>query len=203
MEDYLEQDLLGDGSALLYLRDGFLGAQETLFDSSWSAFKYRVQHVTRFFDGTLLGAPRVSLLQRVQRQLARLEVILPAGTTLFRARVAPCNEFLPPEHDGCAREVGPAPARKSRGNRMSPPGISYTYLSFDTQTALEEVRRGDADGYWVGQFVTRRPLTIVDLSFTPGRASQSIFDPKYDHQFRLLAPSLRELSCAGCAFRRL
>jgi len=193
-KDYLDHDLLGDSGALLYPRDGFLGAQETLFASSWTAFKYRVQHVARFFDGPGLGAPRTALLQRVQRHLTKLEVVLPAGTRLFRVRPISDEQQLPRDPSDQARDVGPAPARRSKGNRMSPPGISYTYLCFDPETALDEVRNRGATRYWMGTFVTCKALTIVDLSFTSGRKPQSIFDPKYDHPYRLLAPTLRDFA---------
>lgn len=194
MKDLLEPDPLGDWSASLYLRDGILGAQDSLFDSSWLAFKYRVQHVARFFDGQGLGAPRHSLLKRVQDQLWKLQVVLPQGTHLFRARPVWGDVPLPHVHSERLREIGPAPLRMSRGSRMSPPGISYTYLSIDAETALSEVSRAGTSKYWVGEFTTRSELTIVDLSFTAGHKSQSIFDPLYDHRHRLLYPALSDFA---------
>jgi len=191
MMDLLELDPFGDPETPLFLRDGFFGAQDSQFDSSWEAFKFQVQHVARFFDGSALGAPREVLLDRVRKQLKKLELALPAGTRLFRARGVPGDAPLPSAPTEQARELGPAPVRQSKNGRMNPPGISYTYLSFEPDTALAEVRSSGDEKCWVGEFVTRVALTIVDLSFTTGKKLSSIFDPEYDHEHRLLLPSLR------------
>lgn len=191
MKDLLEPDPFGDPQTRLFLTNAFFGAQDSRFDSSWEAFKFQVQHVARFFDGSALGAPREELLDRVHKQLQKLELSLPAGTHLFRARIAPKNASLPSAPIEQARELGPAPVRKSKAGRMNPPGISYTYLSMEPETALAELRSTGIDTCWVGEFVTKIPLTIVDLSFTNGMKPLSIFDPGYDHEHRLLLPSLR------------
>jgi hypothetical protein len=74
---------------------------------------------------------------------------------------------------------------------MNPSGISYTYASLEPETALAEVRAGGGEKCWVGEFATKVPLRIVDLSLTSGKKPSSIFDPDYDHEHRLLFPSLR------------
>jgi len=85
--------------------------------------------------------------------------------------------------------MGPAPARKSKGNRMSPPGISYTYLSEDRETASLEVQHDIPSPVWIVEFTTKKPLRLVDLT-GKSLAIPSIFDPLYDHERRLLVPTL-------------
>jgi hypothetical protein len=91
-----------------------------------------------------------------------LFVVLPAGTSLFRARRQPKDEVY-----ATAGTLGPPPVEHAiQTNRMSPPGVVMTYVSDDVETALAEtaVKSGR---YAIGEFLTERDALILDLSRLP------------------------------------
>jgi len=99
---------------------------------------------------------------------------VPTGKSLFRAR---------PKEKGKpfllnAKELGAAPSKVSRAGRMNPAGISYMYLAFEQETAVEEVRQGELSlPVAIGQFETQRELLILDLTNPPKKPS--IFDVQH------------------------
>lgn len=67
---------------------------------------------------------------------------------------------------------------------MSPPGISYVYVSKDPATCIAEIKPNVGSEVWLAKFVTQRCLRILDLTMVPRVHLPSIFDPAYDHQLR-------------------
>jgi hypothetical protein len=64
---------------------------------------------------------------------------------------------------------------------MSPSGISYMYLSDEPETCLAEIKPDVGTRTWLGQFLTKRDLTILDLVVVQAQYPDSIFSPDYDH----------------------
>jgi hypothetical protein len=98
---------------------------------------------------------------------------LPAGTTLYRARVDNPEKVF-----RTATELG-TPSREATlfSNRMSPAGIPMFYGAFKDSTAIDETydpKRGRNVVITVGEFQTARKLPIVDLTRMP--STPSIFD---------------------------
>ena len=99
-----------------------------------------------------------------------LATVLPAGTRLFRAR-----EHGPDERFDGPRELGSSPPTVAKTNRMSAAGISAFYGASTRGCAVAEVRAYAPDGHMtVAEFVTDRPLPIVDLVDLPD--VPSLFD---------------------------
>lgn len=100
---------------------------------------------------------------------------LKKGTRIWRARVHERGET-----PRTALDLGPLPRDKvdlSKSNRMSPAGIPMFYGAFDKETAIKETH-DDAIGkpvkITVGEFITARDLTVLDLSALP--EIPSLFD---------------------------
>lgn len=77
--------------------------------------------------------------------------------------------------------MGPPPAIYAKTNRMSPAGIPYLYLASDQETTLKECRIDSGEEAIIAEFISKTELQILDLSTNKYFASDSIFDPKYDH----------------------
>jgi hypothetical protein len=67
---------------------------------------------------------------------------------------------------------------------MSPPGISYLYLSDDADTAVAEIRPNVEWQLWIAQFVLTKPVKVFDCTKVPEVKVCRIFDPQYDHERR-------------------
>lgn len=176
-----EYDWLDGGSALIVLRGEFAGSEGTHYQSSWNSFRASVKYHARFFDlpefetrEALLG-PIVDFFPKIERQLR-------VGTSLYRARIAKGN--LPVEAWLKQKELGPPPVGDSKHSRMSPPGISYAYLSKEADTCIAEIKPNVGDEVWLAKFVTKKKLKIIDLTLVPRVRVPSIFNPNYDHNLR-------------------
>src|SRR5690606_13070626 len=77
---------------------------------------------------------------------------------------------------------GPPPLGAAKQtNRMSPPGVSAMYASFDSATALAEMPLPTReDRVWVGVFRTTRDAILVDLSRMPALPGRFAFDGRAD-----------------------
>lgn len=144
----------------------------------WDDFTYVVKHVNRFFD---IGSDRTreAMLGEFKEIFEIMEVKLPAGTLIWRARSNPKNPVDTPEAQ--RNECGPPPRHLSKPLRMNPAGISYFYGSDDLATCLAEIRPKPNDQIVYGQFSTLKPLRILDLSEVVLIGARSIFDPEYNH----------------------
>ena len=60
--------------------------------------------------------------------------------------------------------MGAPPAHKTTEGRVNPRGISYLYLATNLKTAVAEIRPWIDAKISVGEFVTVRPLTIIDCT---------------------------------------
>lgn len=153
----------------------------------WQSFSRFIIHTARFVFYKAVNASYdrdqhdemnpVDILEALGRVVQDLNLIdtVPAGTTIYRARIVSQNEFL-----RTAKDLGPPPSHLANlANRMSPVGIPMFYGAFDVETAIREIYTPggeSAEKGALGEFSAVRDLRIVDLSesfFIP-----SLFDPK-------------------------
>jgi hypothetical protein len=172
-------DPLDGGSTLLVLRDEFYGLDSNKYVYSWNAFKHSVKHHARFFDLGQIEDKRDAILAPVLLLLDEQRITLPAETTLRRAREAGLD--LPKTPKEIQNELGPPPLDKAKHSRMSPSGISYCYLSDKPETCLSEIKPDVGTRIWLGRFLTKIDLNILDLVDVQAQYPDSIFSPDYDH----------------------
>ena len=87
---------------------------------------------------------------------------LPAKTPLFRAQIGYDDDHDEPVAFGKERMY---PRRgRAREGRLNPSGISYLYLAFDRDTAINEMRPWVGASISLGVFVVLRDLRIVDCT---------------------------------------
>lgn len=152
----------------------------------WSAFcKYvkssrRYTFLTPAEDPTLGGGdiPRHAVPAAVVTavQYAGLEVVSPAGTTWWGARVHPAGESY-----SAAKDIGTPAATFARDNRMTPKGIGAFYGASTLEGARSEVAgyaRPDHDAT-IGRFTQLTKLNLIDLRDLP--AVPSLFDEPARH----------------------
>lgn len=174
-----DYDDLDGGLALLVLKDSYFGPDENKYEYSWNTFRYMVKHYARFFDFEEAFFNRAQLLEPIWELFEDMTQNLPAGSSLWRARVAENNE-RPKQADKIRKELGPPPLGKANNNRMSPAGISYIYLSGSEDTCIAEVKPNVGQGVWLGNFVTKKDLKLLDLTKIPAYAPDNIFSRDYE-----------------------
>lgn len=114
--------------------------------------------------------------ERLQEALRLVERSLSEGQEAFRARrdykeADPVPSFTIPPSEGepqplpAEEMTAPAPEKTlPGGGRINPPGISFLYLAFDSDTAVAEVRPPKGDLVTVARFQTVRDLRVADLT---------------------------------------
>lgn len=161
--------------------------QQNAYQGAWDYFKGVVMHEYRFFDppspvhpGTLgwHRDTREEILQPVSELFPQLLRTLEPGTALWRAR--PAGPQMPSTPKEAQTALGPPPRDKAGHSRMNPAGIPYFYLGSDAVTCVAEVRPDVGAAVWLGEFVLRVPLRILDLTANVGYERKSIFDSSYD-----------------------
>lgn len=145
------------------------------FTLAWEKFRQEARHFARFFD--MQGHGRRAPLDELAPWLNQLSRELPVGSVLWRCRIL--SEFASTDKDDVAFKIGPAPLHVVKNNRMSPAGISYTYLAEDDETAIAEIRPNVGDHVWSCSFATKKALRVVDLSDVRAFKAPSIFDPTF------------------------
>jgi hypothetical protein len=164
---------------------------------SWDLFCSQVKHRRRYFfiekeakpgdddeERDLVGP--ADMLRRIVSGCIRSGLVkpLPAGTKLYRAhREEKYRVFSSP------RDYGAPPPERARQNRMSPAGISMTYLAEDVDTAVAETAVTEDDTFKVGQFKLLKEATVMDLTALP--EIPSIFDADRETE-RQMAIFLRQ-----------
>lgn len=187
------QDDLLDGRSFSRLMPKGAGAGRDKYTSSWESFKYHARHYSRFFDFGGSGVFREEILEPVGEALSDMEAMQPAGLPLWRSRVMQGQGIHGKSREILAAELGPAPLRLSANNRMSPAGISYTYLAEDKETCIAEIRPHVGDYVWAGEFRTTRELRILDLGAIRGK-TRSIFAPGFRPEMKRIPSFLEAFS---------
>ena len=138
-----EEDLYGDiYEDRFVLSNDLSGVYNIGAYYTWDQFKFSIKHYNRFFDINACVS-RMKLLDALYLFMEEYVSVIPAGTTLYRARkVWDSIDF---ESLVINKEMSPAPPKYAQVNRMSPAGISYLYLASSEETACAECRYKDAD----------------------------------------------------------
>lgn len=168
-------DLFEGGDALIVLKDELFAADENEFQFSWDIFKFRIMHNYRFHRYEQLEILNVLFEPNI--------TYLDSGFELWRARITSRKDFCI-SINKIKDYIGPAPQNRAGNNRMSPPGISYTYLGSDLNTCIAEIRPSVGEYIMGGKFITRKKLKILDLCSLNHIRRNSIFSPNYDHDLR-------------------
>jgi len=189
-------DYFDNGAALLVLKNKYFGVESNRFISNWDRFKYQCKHYGRYFDFGFEVETRESLLGTLSKILSHEELKseLKKGNQIWRARVlSEDDKFsfdeLPKKMQ---KEIGPPPNQNVKNNRMSPAGISYTYVSEKPETCIIEVRPNYGSEMLVGKFEIIKDLKLLDLTLIPYYRVKSIFNPEYDHDMRWAANFLEQ-----------
>lgn len=107
---------------------------------------------------------------------------LPAGTQLFRARVAHSDEDIKAFITAPFEKVGPPAKELARSGRMNAEGVPVLYGAFDVATCIAEMRPSLAGELGVIELRTAVPLRVLDFSrLESARGDElSYFQPDYE-----------------------
>lgn len=122
---------------------------------TWERLNYLVQHNNRFFEDH--NNNRSDCLSKIIDRMCCYEEIIPKGTILYRVRKV--NNYLDgvfSNHMLALKEISPPPCEYTKSYRMSPRGISYTYLSTDIKTCLKECSVKVKNIVFIGTFETKK-----------------------------------------------
>lgn len=174
------EDIYSDIDSSEWVVKGDLyGSEQTRIYHAWEGFKHVVKHYSRFFYPDEYDI-RKDLLEQLEPYIYDFINDVSPGTLFYRVR--PVDDSIK-DFDAINpyKDMGPPPAQKAKTNRMSPAGIPYLYLSTDIDTAIAECRLKTRDKAIVAEFYSLDELQILDISENKNFASDSIFDPDYDH----------------------
>lgn len=158
-------------------KNDLYGVESTREYSMWEEFKHLCKYYNRYFDIGEGNTYREELLSKLGNIFKLMSDEIGANTVLFRAR----KHKIELENIDWHREISPAPAKYAVNNRMSPAGISYTYLASHIGTALKEIRATNGENVIIGEFHTKFNLNIVDLTKKIKIKPKSIFSKDYNH----------------------
>jgi len=134
--------------------DEFYGADQELSDKlkkQWNEFCEEIAHRNRFFPLKKLDNDLLSEI------LTFSESIIAAGESFFRARLTQDRKKQSPE------EMGKPPIERATEGRANPQGISYLYLSSNSDTAISEKRPQLKESITVGEFKVNDKINVIDL----------------------------------------
>lgn len=158
-------------------KNDLFGVESTLEYSSWGKFKHLCKYYNRYFDVGTGNTHREDLLNKLGDLFQLMGGKLEVDTILFRARKYEMND----KNANWYREISPAPAKYAVNNRMSPAGISYTYLATHIETTLKEIRTNKGDHVLIGELQPIFELDILDLTKKIEIKTKSIFKKDYNH----------------------
>ncbi|MHB1183220.1 MAG: RES family NAD+ phosphorylase [Desulfobulbia bacterium] len=173
---------------------------------SWSNFASLVKHRQRFFFSTPESGyqfpwvlPQQEMFEKIKTMVDDYDLVRrwPGEDEegfLYRARkweYDPASQIAslkkkngikwPPD----SKDFGPPPENKAGAQRMSPAGISYTYLAMERATALAEVVRRPPCQLAMARFAFERDaLSLLDLTRLP---KVSVFDQAKRHDYLRLS----------------
>ncbi len=165
----------------LVVRDSLYGYEATPQHNYWEAFKQTCKYFNRFFDLGGQKSSRAKILSSLDDIFTSMKIVLPKNTVVYRGRLYEIPTGNDLNNIDLLKEISPPPPNLAQNSRMSPAGISYTYLASDTDTCLAEIHAQSNDKVLIGKFITKRNLKILDLSITPQYSVKSCFSSEYDH----------------------
>jgi hypothetical protein len=144
--------------------DEYWGTEDELserLERLWDDFCHELKFENRFF-------PKKEFDHELLTELiSSLSHGLRANSDFFRARKSDKGKKF-----HCTEMAKPSP-ENSKGGRANPKGIPYLYLVSDVRTAISEIRPTIREHVTVGEFFSKKSLTVIDLR-----------DPKIDSPFR-------------------
>lgn len=133
----------------------------------------------KLFDGVEhLRAWNGKLFQPVVRHL-------PAGTTLFRARICKSPSMLLDIANDPFKHVGPPSKEHAQAGRMNPEGVNVFYGSREMDTCLAETRPALGSDVAIITLKTTKSIRVLDFSRlerSRGGKALSYFQPDYEEQ---------------------
>ena len=141
----------------------------------WKQFANAVTHSRRF---TFLATPEFLPLVQGDKDTDGKDILsslkelinvqklvrtLKKGSTLYRAR-----RVKDKEKEYVFNDITAAPDASASDNRMSPAGVSLFYASFTTKTAIDECVGKKTYSILLGEFATKKDLSVLDLTRIPG-----------------------------------
>lgn len=171
-------------SECFVLKNALYGIENVSEYDIWKEFKNTCKYYNRYFDISPYGSKREALLSGLHDVFMLMGAEINEKRILYRAREMDLEaEGKKLSSLNLYKEVAPAPAIFATNNRMSSAGISYTYLTTDIKTGLEEICASENNSYVVGRFSPRMNLRLLDLSKNAEIKLMSIFDDKYKHEW--------------------
>lgn len=107
------------------------------------------------------------LPQLFAEDVSAVEVRLPSGAMLYRARAGFASDADGRERPWSDREIGPPPPEKAKAARANAEGEVVLYVADHEATAVAEVRPARGEWVSVGRFESLSVLRLVDLSIEP------------------------------------
>ncbi len=152
---------------------------------SWEHFVDVVKHESRFFFITqekkdpldreaLTPLDFLKQIGEMSKNLGLVQVI-PSGVRLYRVRNKKLGKIFKTFED-----MGPPPPLMATAGRMNPPGISYMYVAFDSDTAVAEIVDKPPAQIAVAEFKCKTALQILDLTKIPD--VPSVFEENEFHE---------------------
>lgn len=185
-----ENDWIADQN--LVVKDSLYGSEVTSEYYNWETFKYICKFYNRYFDLGGQISTREHILSSLDNIFNKMQVQLPSNTTLFRGRHYELQDGKNLKDIDLLKEISPPPRDNSKNSRMSPAGISYTYLGSRIKTCLYEIRFNKSDKILIGKFTTKKELKILDLTQEPKFPATSCFSPEYDNCEKWLGDFVEE-----------
>lgn len=192
-KDGATDDLEDIHSKCFVQKNALYGIENVSEYDIWKEFKNTCKYYNRYFDISPFGSKREILLSGLHDVFKLMETKIDEKTILYRARGLNLEaEGKELSRLNLYKEVAPAPAIYATNNRMSPTGISYTYLTTNIKTGLEEIGASENNNYIVGSFLPRMNLKLLDLSKNVEIKLMSIFDSNYKHEWTWLSEFIDE-----------
>jgi hypothetical protein len=116
---------------------------------SWEKFVEYLKYKNRFHSSHI----NYKILDEFLKQIL---TVIPAGKKLYRARIS--NDKVLE-----SVELGAPPKEFATAGRANSEGIRHLYLATNPETAVREIRPGEGDRIYIGEFECERDLVIVDL----------------------------------------
>jgi hypothetical protein len=140
------------------------------FYEKWRHTLQELKHGRRFFSPAAQDL-FTNLFKGVEQKKAWINgkfepvvYLLPAETTLYRARICNSKSLLSDIWADPFKEVGPPPKEAARAGRMNADGVPVLYCALEKDTCLAEMRPALMNELAVIAVRTTKPLRMLDFS---------------------------------------
>lgn len=165
----------------------------------WAEFCHHIKHERRFILKSDALRHISDPKDWLPAFLDSVEVDLPEGALLYRARV---NTPVDRDKPYAADCMTPPPPDRATAGRANPAGIVVLYAAFEQKTAIGEMRPSVGTRITVATLRARRKLTLVDLASMPVIPSAFSPLPGGDWSLRELVARNQFLRCVNNALSK-